>query len=169
MKVQPVDKGEVAEVAVLNAEEVFIVKFVITFGEVTAESRVLVLNHALNANVLDDVDKVKGDVGRDVLSPVSWSVECVADFVSHQHVIHVLAGSAEDWKRKDACVSIEASSLSSWRVLNHNVLSCQAFSQHSFGFQKTHKWFRFVRMSLLCLETRRPASGVVPVPQVAHP
>ena len=92
IKVDTVDKAKGVEVTTFNAEEVTLEQFLVTSEEVLADTRILVLNLALDASIFKDVKErlyAVTTVGDSTVPTLGRSVESMTDFVTDKQVIQV--------------------------------------------------------------------------------
>ena len=116
MKVHAVNEGKIIDVLPFDLKHVHFINFLVAVEEVTTQTRILFLDHALNTSILNDVPNKLGKVHvltnllgevHELLRVHSWGVEGMADFMADEHVHEAASHILPHRKRQNALVEVK--------------------------------------------------------------
>ena len=132
MEVDTIDESHLAQVFVLDAEEILIIELLITIVEVLGQTRVLTLHQFLNASILSHID-VCLRARRIVKGIVVRSEQSMTDLMTDQHGVHSVACTIPQRESQDTLLNIEGSS-GDLLVLHQQVLGSKQSCEVAFDF-----------------------------------
>ena len=116
MKVHAVNEGKIIDVLAFNLKHVHFINFLVPVEEVTTQTRIFFLDHALNTSILNDVPNKLGKVHvltnllgevNELLRSHSWGVEGMANLMADEHVHQAASHVLPHRERQNALVEVE--------------------------------------------------------------
>ena len=116
MKVHAVNEGKIIDVLAFNLKHVHFINFLVPVEEVTTQTRIFFLDHALNTSILNDVPNKLGKIHiltnllsevHELLRSHSWGVEGMADLMADEHVHQTASHVLPHRERQNALVEVE--------------------------------------------------------------
>ena len=141
MQVDTVNQAQLADVIILDAEEVVVKKFLITSEEVLADTRKLVLNLALDTSIFKNVEERLDTHTTSInltMPTLSRCEQCMTNLMTDKQVIKVGRHIFPDREDKGAILQVEHRGRN-LLVFNPKVLSCEQFSKGRLMGNRHHE------------------------------